>query len=222
MHRLRDISLPLLAQVEDVEQTRIEFYEILDKLNVLEDLERSGGKKEKELGVLSIKRFKRISMQRFGDAIVDFKAQVKRAKAKEVVEAEQKANLLEVESEEEAQHTFVQPCESEPEEQEQETMVESCVMELKQEEEKVQDNMVGQYELKHEEEECQRAAFKVDTRSHTAGGWSLKVAKEMFRQIEAEESLLPRVRPVDQWKSDMKSSERSKEVKVAELRLEPG
>ena len=74
----------------------------------------------------------------------------------------------------------------------------------------------------HEEEECQRAAFKVDTRSHTAGGWSLKVAKEMFRQIEAEESLLPRVRPVDQWKSDMKSSERSKEAKVAELRLEPG
>ena len=147
---------------------------------------------------------------------------MKRAKAKEVVEAEQKANLLEVESEEEAQHTFVQPCESEPEEQEQETMVESCVMELKQEEEKVQDNMVGQDELKHEEEECQRAAFKGDTRLHTAGGWSLKVAKEMFHQIEAEESLLPRVRPVDQWKSDMKSSERSKEAKVAELRLEPG
>ena len=211
-----------LAQVEDVEQTRIEFYEILDKLNVLEDLERSGGKKEKELGVLSIKRFKRISMQRFGDAIVDFKAQVKRAKAKEVVEAEQKANLLEVESEEEAQHTFVQPCESEPEEQEQETMVESCVMELKQEEEKVQDNMVGQDELKHEEEECQRAAFKVDTRSHTAGGWSLKVAKEMFRQIEAEKCLLPRVKPVDQWKSEVKSSEGSWEAKVAELRLEPG
>ena len=151
-------------------------------------------------------------------------AQVERAKAKEVVEVETKDNLLEVESEDKEQHTFVQPCESEPEKEEQmkETMVESCVIEPKKEEEQGQDTMVGQDEMKPEEEKRQRAAIKVNTKSHTTGGWSLKVAKEMFRQIEAEESLLPRVKPVDQWKSKVKSSEGSWEAKVVELRLEPG
>ena len=164
-------------------------------------------------------------MQRFGDAIVDFKAQVERAQANEAVEVETKANLLEVESEEEAQYTFVQPCESEPEKEEQvkEAMVESCVIEPKKEEKQVQDKLVGQDEMKSEKEKCQRAAIKVNTRSHSARGWSWKVAKEMFRQIEAEESLLlPTVMPVDQWKSKVKSSEGSWEAERAELRLEPG
>ena len=127
-------------------------------------------------------------------------------------------DLKEVELEDKEQHTFVQPCESEPEKEEQmkETMVESCVIEPKKEEEQVQD------EMKPEEEKRQRAAIKVDTKLHSTGGWSLKVAKEMFRQIEAEKCLLPRVKPVDQWKSKVKSSEGSWEAEVAELRLEPG
>ena len=85
-----------LTQVEDIEQARIEFYEVLRELDEHEDAERSGGSKEQELGNLSIKRFKRMAMERFADAIIDFKAQVERSKAEAEVEV---GSLLEVKSE---------------------------------------------------------------------------------------------------------------------------
>ena len=70
-----------LEQIEDVEKARIEFYESLSQLDVLEDEERYGNYKEQELGNLSIRRFKRIAMQRLAGALVDFKARVERPKA---------------------------------------------------------------------------------------------------------------------------------------------
>ena len=85
-----------LTQVEDIEQARIEFFEVLRELDEHEDAERSGGSKEQELGNLSIKRFKRMAMERFADAIIDFKAQVERSKAEAEVEV---GSLLEVKSE---------------------------------------------------------------------------------------------------------------------------
>ena len=92
-----------LEHVEDVDKARIEFYEALSKLDVLEDAERSGGWKEQELGIFSIKRFKRMARQRFSDAIIDFKAQVERKKTK-VVEVQTpesgEVDLLEVKPEE--------------------------------------------------------------------------------------------------------------------------
>ena len=92
-----------LTQVEDIEQAQIEFYEVLRELDEHEDAERSGDSKEQKLGNLSIKRFKRMAMERFADTIIDFKAQVERSKA-EAVEAQrpetEEGNLLEGKSEE--------------------------------------------------------------------------------------------------------------------------
>ena len=56
-----------LTQVEDIEQARIEFYEVLRELDEHEDAERSGGSKEQELGNLSIKRFKGMAMDGDGE-----------------------------------------------------------------------------------------------------------------------------------------------------------
>ena len=71
-------------------------------MDVLEDAERSGSRKEQELGILSIKRFKRMARQRFADTIIDFKAQVERKKTK-VVEVQKPetggVDLLEKEEE---------------------------------------------------------------------------------------------------------------------------
>ena len=70
--RIEDV----LEQVEDIAEARIEFYEALSQLDVLEDAERSGNCKEQELGNMSIRRFKRIAMLRLAGAIMSFKAQV--------------------------------------------------------------------------------------------------------------------------------------------------
>ena len=53
----------------EVESTRIKFWQVLDVLNKAEDEERASGKKQAELGQLSIRRFKHIAMLKFGNAI---------------------------------------------------------------------------------------------------------------------------------------------------------
>ena len=97
-----------LEQIEDVEKARIEFYEALSQLDVLEDAERSGNCKEQELGNMSIRRFKRIAMQRLAGAIMNFKAQV------EVVEGQKP----EVEKQEVTTNIIVQAVETGPEKDE--------------------------------------------------------------------------------------------------------
>ena len=65
-----------LENVEDLKKAIIDFYDALSKLDVVDDAERSGGRQEQELGILSIKRFKRIAMQKLTDTLIDFKDQV--------------------------------------------------------------------------------------------------------------------------------------------------
>ena len=58
-----------LEEMTEVESTRVKFWQQLDVLNTAEDEERASGKKQAELGQLSIRRFKQIAMLRFGNAI---------------------------------------------------------------------------------------------------------------------------------------------------------
>ena len=64
-----------LEEMEDVEITRVGFWQGLDVLNNAEDEERASGKKQAELGQLSIRRFKQIAMLRFGNAIKKMNAE---------------------------------------------------------------------------------------------------------------------------------------------------
>ena len=64
-----------LEEMMEVESTRIKFWQVLDVLNNAEDEERASGKKQAELGQLSIRRFKQIAMLKFGNAIKKMNAE---------------------------------------------------------------------------------------------------------------------------------------------------
>ena len=208
-----------LEHVEDVEKARIEFYEALSKLDVLEDAERSGGWKEQELGIFSIKRFKRMARQRFADTIIDFKAKVKRKKA-EVVEYQKSesgvVNLLEAKSEEQEVRPpdiIVQQGEMGLEK------VAQSWLDIKV---KPPDVIVQQGEMELEKAEQPWPDIKVDKRSHLAGAWRLKMWKEVVCQIEEKQSLGLKVETVDLWKSRLKSKEKPGEDEDEVAWLDPG
>ena len=58
-----------LKEMTEVECTRVKFWQVLDVLNNAEDEERASGKKQVELGQLSIRKFKQEAMLNFGNAI---------------------------------------------------------------------------------------------------------------------------------------------------------
>ena len=64
-----------LEEMTEVESTRVKFWQQLDVLNTAEDEERASGKKQAELGQLSIRRFKQIAMLKFGNAIKKMNAE---------------------------------------------------------------------------------------------------------------------------------------------------
>ena len=64
-----------LEEMTEVESTRIKFWQVMDVLNNAEDEERASGKKQAELGQLSIRRFKQIAMLKFGNAIKKMNAE---------------------------------------------------------------------------------------------------------------------------------------------------
>ena len=55
--------------LEDMEKTRLVFWAELSRLDKAEDEERGSGKRQKELGTLSIRRFKRDAMTRFAKCV---------------------------------------------------------------------------------------------------------------------------------------------------------
>ena len=58
-----------LEEMTEVDSTRLKFWQVLDVLNIAEDEERVSGKKQTELGQLSIRKFKQEAMLNFGNAI---------------------------------------------------------------------------------------------------------------------------------------------------------
>ena len=65
-----DDILAEFTSLDDLHKTRMEFKAVLGALSFVETRERSSGKEEEELGYLSIKRFKRTALTRFGEAVV--------------------------------------------------------------------------------------------------------------------------------------------------------
>ena len=55
--------------LEEMEKTRVVFWAELSRLDMAEDEERSSGKKEEDLGTLSVRRFKRTAMTRFANSV---------------------------------------------------------------------------------------------------------------------------------------------------------
>ena len=55
--------------LEEMEKSRVLFWSELSRLDMAEDEERSSGKKEEDLGTLSVRRFKRTAMTRFANCV---------------------------------------------------------------------------------------------------------------------------------------------------------
>ena len=85
-----------LEEMTEVESTRVKFWQVLDVLNNAEDEERASGKKQVELGQLSIRKFKQEAMLNFGNAI-------RRLNAKKSHEEElRRSTVVEVRSQDDA------------------------------------------------------------------------------------------------------------------------
>merc|ERR1719209_2271813 len=89
--------------LEEMEKTRVVFWAELSRLDMAEDEERSSGKKEEDLGTLSVRRFKRAAMTRFANCVVELLNQVKLLNSRErptVLKADSKEEELKMEAEE--------------------------------------------------------------------------------------------------------------------------
>ena len=206
-----------LTQVEDIEQAGIEFYEVLRELDEHEDAERSGGSKEQELGNLSIKRFKGMAMERFADAIIDFKAQVERSKA-EAVETQRpdtgEGNLLEVKSDEQVGSYIIKV---KQDEMKPETEV-GNLLEGKSEEQEVRPNIIVQQgELGPEKEQHQRPVIMVDKALLLLKKYSSRM-RVMLHQNEEKQTVNSMVEIAKLWLSKLRLKEEASKDKEIEVR----
>ena len=71
-----DDILSGLSALEDVKKTNVEFWTVLCRLRLAQDEQESSGKKEEELGNLSIKKFKRMAMTKFANSVEQLNSKV--------------------------------------------------------------------------------------------------------------------------------------------------
>ena len=87
-----------LEEMTEVESTRVKFWQVLDVLNIAEDEERASGKKQAELGQLSIRKFKQKAMLNFGNAIRRMNEQKSQEESTDEVERSEDAKAHKVEA----------------------------------------------------------------------------------------------------------------------------
>merc|ERR1719234_1548331 len=71
-----DDILSGLSALEDVKKTNVEFWTMLCRLRSAQDEQESSGKKEEELGDLSIRKFKRTAMTKFANSVEQLNSKV--------------------------------------------------------------------------------------------------------------------------------------------------
>ena len=67
-----------LSALEDVKKSSEEFWAVLCRLRLAQDEQRCSGKKEEELGDLSIRKFKRMAMTKFANSVEQLNSKVPR------------------------------------------------------------------------------------------------------------------------------------------------
>ena len=71
-----DAILSDLSALEDVEKMRAEFWTVLCRLRQAQDEQKNSGKKEEELGDLSIRKFKQMAMTKFANSVEQLNSKV--------------------------------------------------------------------------------------------------------------------------------------------------
>ena len=71
-----DAILSDLSALEDVEKMRAEFWTVLCRLRQAQDEQKNSGKKEEELGDLSIRKFKQTAMTKFANSVEQLNSKV--------------------------------------------------------------------------------------------------------------------------------------------------